>query len=327
LSQDADLFAILAGHVADAETGWSLGTFGAIAEFTRDPGEPVELVSTASRLSAVTARGGLSLAPNPHLRLLASEVPTRTSWSQKVALCLPLGHSGMAGRAVFTELGADAQALRAGDRGGVLFDLGLGLPHIDACIRVDSNYAAGLRAHAGRSLFEPGNPAMGDIFASAPHRVFLARVGRVEVFQPIPPPGGRSPEGPHTHLLPNLLRLGRTHPATEPIPEGWVPVAHFYPPHPVGVSFDEIRHSAFQQLFAAFGNPDAVAAKRALGEAVGKMPAHEFTPPLGRHARAAVRVGLRQLASRRQHDIAAWTALFDAADRQDDGENAERPAH
>jgi len=328
LSPNADLFAILAGHVADTETGWSLGTFGAIAEFTRDPGEPVTLVSAASRLSAVTARGGVRLTPDPHLRFVASETPTRTSWSQKVALCLPLDQSAMAGRAVFTELGTDAQALRTEDRSGVLFDLGLGLPHIDACIRVDPAFAAKLRTHAGRSVFEPGNPAMGDIFAAAPHRVFTARIGRVEVFQPIPPADGRSPDGPHTHVLPNLLRLGRTHPATEPIPEGWVPVAHFYPPHPVGISFDETRHSAFQQLFAAFGNPEAAAAKQAVSEAVGRISAQEFAPPAGRHARAAVRVALRQFAARQQHDVAAWSALFDSADRQIDAETGDpHPAH
>ena len=74
--------------------------------------------------------------------------------------------------------------------------------------------------------------AMGIILATNPHRVFLSRLGRVEVFQPIPPPDGKSPDGPHTHVLPGLLRHRRTHPATEPIPDGLVPCAHVYPPHP-----------------------------------------------------------------------------------------------
>jgi hypothetical protein len=59
-------------------------------------------------------------------------------------------------------------------------------------------------------VFEPGNPAMGMILAANPHRVFISRLGRIEVYQPIPPPSGKSPEGPHTHVLPRLLKSGRT---------------------------------------------------------------------------------------------------------------------
>ena len=39
---DASLFDLLAGQMTDAEAQWSLGTFGAIAEFSRDHGEPFE---------------------------------------------------------------------------------------------------------------------------------------------------------------------------------------------------------------------------------------------------------------------------------------------
>ncbi len=103
----------------------------------------------------------------------------------------------------------------------ILFDLGLGALQADFCVRInDHGLAARLREHAGRAVFEPGNPAMAMILAANPHRVFVSRLGRIEVYQPIPPPSGKSPEGPHTHVLPRLLNSGRTHPATEPVPEG-----------------------------------------------------------------------------------------------------------
>ena len=35
----------LAAQMADHEANWSLGTFGAIAEFMRDPHEPTALLS------------------------------------------------------------------------------------------------------------------------------------------------------------------------------------------------------------------------------------------------------------------------------------------
>ena len=116
--------------------------------------------------------------------------------------------------------GADDEALRERDRDAVLFDLGLGALQVDCCVRVaDPEVAAQLRAHCGQPVFAA--PAMGIILAANPHRVFLSRLGRIEVFQPIPPPDGKSPDGPHTHVLPGLLRHRRTHAATEPIPDGW----------------------------------------------------------------------------------------------------------
>src|SRR6185437_10538250 len=199
----------------------------------RDADEPAAMDRSATTLAAVTDRGGIRLAVTPGLRLVASEGVTKESWSQRVALCLPPAQSAMHRRTVLTELGADGDALRERDRGSILFDLGLGAPQIDACIRVaDDAVVRELRALCGRAVFDHDNPAMRIVLAAQPHRVFVGRIGRCEVFQPIPPPDGKSPEGPHTHVLPKLLRNGLTHPATEPIPEGWVPFAHFYPDHP-----------------------------------------------------------------------------------------------
>jgi hypothetical protein len=46
----------LADRLADAETAWSLGTFGAIAEFTRDADETATLARADGMISVVTAR-------------------------------------------------------------------------------------------------------------------------------------------------------------------------------------------------------------------------------------------------------------------------------
>jgi hypothetical protein len=78
-----------------------------------------------------------------------------------------------------------------------LFDLELGTLQIDACIRVgDPEVIDALRDWTGRSLFSPGNDAMRIILKANPHRLFVSRIGRAEVFQPIPLPGSRSPDGP-----------------------------------------------------------------------------------------------------------------------------------
>ena len=130
--------------------------------------------------------------------------------------------------AVLTEIGPDRGALRPQDAGALLFDLGLGVHQVDCCVRTaEPELIAGLRAAAGRSLFEPDNPAMGLILRHGPNRVFATRAGRAEIYQPIPAPGGKAPDGPHSHVLPKLLAHGRTHAATEPIPRGLCPASTF----------------------------------------------------------------------------------------------------
>jgi hypothetical protein len=323
VTDPATLFEFLTAQIADAETNWSLGTFGAIAEFTRDPGEPVAFTRSATSLSAVTPRGGLRLERVADMRLVASETATGKSWNHRIALCLPEARCAMSRRAVLTELGPDAEALREQDRGAILFDLGLDALQADFCIRVpDTDVAAQLRTHAGRAVFEPGNPAMSLILASSPHRVFVSRLGRIEVLQSIPSPDGTSPESPHTHVLPKLLRLQRTHAATEPIPDGFVPCAHLYPAHPAKDAFghrrpfDPARHDAFQKMLRMFGNPELVVVKEKVAAAIaaGQGPSAVVLAD-NRFSRINVRVALRQL--RMSHEaspsLTAWVAAHEQA--------------
>jgi hypothetical protein len=225
----------------------------------------------------------------------------------------------MSGRTVLTEAGPDHDALREQDRHAVLFDLGLGALQVDCCVRIaDPEITAQLRAHCGHPVF--GTSAMGIILATNPHRVFLSQLGRVEVFQPIPPPDGKSPDGPHTHVLPGLLRHRRTHPATEPIPDGLVPCAHVYPPHPAkdGMGrnrpFDRAHHEAFQAILRNYGDPKMLALKQQVLDAIaaGEDPS-EITVREHRFARTNIRVTLRQLKA--QHESApsleAWLAAHE----------------
>jgi hypothetical protein len=316
---------LLQREMSDPETQWSLGTFGAIAEFSRDRDEPVRLTQADGEVAVVTSRGGIALRPVAGSRPFASESLTRTGWNQRVALCLPADKSMMNRRVGLTELGADAEALRAEDREAILFDLGLGAWQADFCVRINNpDLAARLRELTGRAVFEPGNPAMAMILADNPHRVFIGRLGRIEVYQPIPPPSGKSPEGPHTHVLPKLLNSGRTHPATEPVPEGWVPCAHLYPAHPARDGFgkprpfDAARHLAFQQTMAAYGDPTSLAIKRRVTEAVlaGEPPS---PVAVSRHERINIRVAVRQMKAQGQASAALrpWLTCFDSVSPDD----------
>jgi hypothetical protein len=289
----------LAAQIADPDTQWSVGTFGALAEFMREPNEPARIV----RLEAVTARGAIRLTPTAEMHPFAFETATKEAWTGRIALCLPREHAAMSGRTVLTELGPDTQALCERDRSAILFDLGIGGGQVDCLIRVaDPTLVERLRDTVGRPVFTPDSDALHAIVAASPHRVFVSRLGRIEVYQPIPPPDGQSPEGPHTHVLSDLLRHRRTHPATEPIPDGFVPCAYLYPAHPtldaVGrpQPFDADRHARFQEMLRRYGDPETLAIKEQVISAV-RQGADPATIPLakGRFTRATVKVALRQI--------------------------------
>jgi hypothetical protein len=316
-----DLLDFLAEQAADCEVAWSLGTFGAIAEFTRDADEPVVLDRADGSISAVTARGALRITLHPEFRPIASESPTTESWSHRVALCLPETSCAMSGRTEFTEVGLDGGALREEDCAGALFDLGLGTLHADFYVRSsDADVVAALRGCTGKSVFSPSSGAMKVILAANPHRVFVSRLGRIEVYQPIPSADAKSPSGPHTHVLPKLLAHGRTHSANEPLPPGWIPCAHFYPPHPARDAFGQRqafraeRHVAFQVLLARYGDPQRLALKQRVIDSV-MSGAEPSAMPIDndRFARATVCVALRQLWALDQSPsaLAAWLSAHD----------------
>lgn len=323
MADSGSIYEIVSRGIADPATSWSLGTFGAIAEFMRDPDEEVALSDDGRVVGAVTARGGIRLEPSPGLHAFAYEtgVGQGNRWSHAVALCLPEGDCTMNRREAVTELGPDRAALRPEDRDAILFDMGLGCLQVDACVRTsDPDCIDLLRSGLGRSVFDPGNALIHDMVRMQPHRVFVSRFGRIEVYQPIPPADGLSPEGPHTHVLPKLLKLGRTHAATDPLPAGWVPCAHLFPPHPMKDAlgrpkpFAIEQHDAFQEILLRHGDPRLVALKRRVMEAVrnGEDPSG-LEIPEDRFSRSCVRAGLRQMAalSPASPRLSAWIDRYD----------------
>ena len=333
MGRQAETAALIAEHLENPHTQWSLGTFGGIAEFTRDADEDATV--DPSGLSVVTARGGIRLSPSAQLRPFASESVGRLGWNHRVSLCLPEAACAMHRRTVLTEIGPDEAPLREQDRGGILFDLGLDVLQTDLCVRIaDPAVASELRKCTGRPPFDVASRAMAIILAANPHRVFIGRVGRVEVYQPIPAPGGKSPNGPHTHVLPKLLQHKRTHAATEPVPQGFVPCAHLYPQHPIKdalgreKAFDAACYRSFQDLLRRFGARDVEAVKarvRAL-IAQGQGPDGD---PVDRDTRTAIRIALRQLKAA-NHGSAAlqeWLAVYERADEDGVDDDAQALGH
>jgi hypothetical protein len=201
-------------HLAEAANGWSVGTWGAIGEFQYDPDEPglaLDLVT----LSVTSLRGALHIGDLSDAQPFA--LADDTGRTREIAFCSP-------------QPGSRRTTIHEVDE--TTFDLGIGAPHVDMMVRLrcdDAATRAALREGAGRPLLAPGNPAGPAIARSSPTRVFVSALARLEVHQPIPPPGGRSPEGPHSHLLPKYLQEGRAHAPGSPLPAGLYCGLSLYP--------------------------------------------------------------------------------------------------
>jgi hypothetical protein len=213
--------ALLRCHLGDSTAAWSVGTWGGVGEFRFDRDEPCEIDLDA--LTVVTARGALRATPVD--AAVAFEIRDAAADKlEEIAFCLPADRCGPARPTTLTELGADADSLRAADRRDILFDLGLGAAHIDVLVRLpvaDMGVLSNLRAACGHTLFDGRHGGAEALRRANPPRIFRSRLARLEVYEPIPPPGGKSPDGPHSHILPALLRQRRAHAPDSPIPDGW----------------------------------------------------------------------------------------------------------
>jgi hypothetical protein len=196
---------------------------GAVAEFMRTT---VEATIGDDTTTVITARGGLRIDATSDTRVVRFSLANGLACT---ALCLTESRARLSGSATLREIGCDDGALRDADRAALMFDLGIASPYFDFCIRTaDPAAARVLRTMAGRPLFGDSRGLLAEIAAMQPHRIAVSQLGRIEVYQPIADAGGATPDGPHTHLLPELLAARLSFDPDEPIPAGWIPCAHMY---------------------------------------------------------------------------------------------------
>ncbi len=213
----------LAAMSAEPGAAWTVGVYGAIAELMALPGRALSAEADAGGLTVRTRGGRLRLAAHPGLRAFAliggSGRMTRIVLALHRSRLPPPLHA-------ITELGADQEAVAAADRDAPLFDLGLGLAPVCFCVRTaDRATLRALRAAAGRPLM-PASPLLPLLGEASPDRVLASPLGRLEVTGPIL---RHDHQGPHTHLLPDLLAQRRELEPGFALPEGYAPCASFYP--------------------------------------------------------------------------------------------------
>lgn len=257
---------VLIDHLADADTSWSVGCFGAIAEFHWVEDETSGPVMPLGR---ATARGSIRIDPTALGQDplgLAWEAPggRGTGWTQRFVVHVPADEARMGSRNSLTRLGEDED--------GTLFDIGIGAAHVDVCVASeDEELIALLDRCSGASIWDETNPAMAAIKEASPTRVFRSRAAELRVHQRI---GSRTglptPSGPHTHVIRKLLQKVRAHDARIPVPDGRGVILSMYPPHPLRTpmgqrtTFQRAQWDRFQELLEGFGPPEYSAAKKEL---------------------------------------------------------------
>jgi predicted Fe-S protein YdhL (DUF1289 family) len=185
---------------------WVMGVTGGIAEYCSLPGEALSLERTGDGFSCHTAKGGVRIA----LPELARVFHIGHEGVNRFCLAMPPHAPAFPEHAVIRELGPDEAAIREGDRAGVAFDLGLGHWSVRFLVRsVHEEVIEAMRRQDGVPLLDALLFIMGPLLRNPVHRIAETALGRVEVYAPIADPNGASPTGPHTHILPDLLKEKR----------------------------------------------------------------------------------------------------------------------
>lgn len=216
----------VADTIAQGRGTWVAGVPGAVAEFPCHDRD-VEVGMADETVTAVMPKARFRLRIHEKLRAFAFD------GDGPVVLGLPKRRAVLPLAERFTALGKDEDAIAPENRAEELFDFGIGRPAHRFCIRTgDASFAEKLKAQDGRSWADVMAELGAEIVEKSPPRVVESALARIEVSSKIPPPGGQSPAGPHTHFLPRFLASGEDAPEALKIPEYASPIAIFYPGDP-----------------------------------------------------------------------------------------------
>lgn len=220
----SDIFEWVGRTIVDRMGTWVTGMPGALAEFPCTAGREASVHMAPDELIGRADDSQFRLRASDRLRAFAFEKggPIVIGFSRARIDDTPA--------ATFTPLGADVNAIDPRNASDALYDFGLARRFSRFCIRTgNADFATTLNGLAGLPWNEVFQQAGARILAESPARIVESQLCRIEVYSPIPPPGGSSPDGAHTHFLPQFIALGEEIPAGLALPDYAAPVAIFYP--------------------------------------------------------------------------------------------------
>ena len=208
---------------------WVMGVVGGVAEFAAKPGQPIDVSIVGDCLVAKTDAGAMRMVINDDVRALTFDPPDRER-EARIVLAVKRERGRLPVASGVADLGPDTDAL-VQERNANLYDLGLGRKEGRFCVRLGEGAAREALNGSKGLMFPHALPMIaGTLVAESPTRVVESALGRIEVQGKIPPPDAKSPDGPHTHLLPDHLETGRALPVGMDLPRAYLPGAIFYPP-------------------------------------------------------------------------------------------------
>jgi len=321
MPKDKKILETVHRHLEMPSTVWSLGTFGAVAEFSRHRDERCQIDLSPTGGAVTTERGGIGIDLKPFVTVAPYQMlrRDRLSWMWGVNFCATKENSALSKRKTITETGPDDKALSPEGRSGVLFDLGLGLGHIECCVRSnDTRFIDYMRSISGQVFSDHDSEIVEKTTRYNPARIFISRFGRIEATSPVPFNDEKTPPGPGVHIFPELLGRGRDHSANISVPCGQSVLLTMYPENPVadfsGVAkpFDRAAYDEFQSLIGEFTSPDD---KKLIDTVIRAV--RNAAPPrisgLTRSQRTLMRVVLRQLywLDGANDSLARWQDAFE----------------
>jgi hypothetical protein len=225
LALDPDGIAELAHRLLEQAAGaWSMGVQGALAEFAVIDTDPSAVTVRRSGRTVEThaATGGLRITVTDETQAFTGNGTVYLAVPRRTLAPPPAG---------VTVSEADPDALRPEDAHDLFVDLAVGHEAAAFCVRTgDPDLGKRLRAIEGATWADALAAVGPALVVASPHRIVRTGLGRIEVYAGIPTDDAASPEGPHTHLLPALLRTGRELPAGVTLPPDLAPAAAFHPP-------------------------------------------------------------------------------------------------
>jgi hypothetical protein len=314
-------FDILEQYLNDRSTSWSIGTFGAMAEFFHASTEPLRISKINTALTAKTSLGSIQFTYTKSMQLIPYEGLSKLegAWTQGVLVCIPITEAQMANRSVISEI-------KTKNKRSFIFDLGLCIRHLDICIKTDSKELIALfRANLGKSIFNPDLNLIEAIKNASPIRIFKSKSACIKVYSHIPTTDGSHPLGPHTHFSTKLLKHNQTQAATIPVPADYVPVLAFYPPNPIRDEIGSIRpfdikgFEHFQDLLSTFQPKPLARVKHMFRQAMNKgVGPDECTLPSTKAERTTLRVAIRQHYHSHGPSVllSKWKANYEPTGRQ-----------
>lgn len=231
---------------------WVIGVVGAVAEFTAAQDADVDVHVDGDDITAFTQNGAMRVKINDDVRALTFDLP---DWERasRIVLAVKRERGRLPVASGVEDLGLDTDALLQ-EQNTKLYDLGLGRNEGRFCVRLgDCAALEALDASIGHAFPMALPMVAGPLVKESPTRIVESALGRIEVQGQFPPLDAKSPDGPHTHLLPDHVETGRALPIGMDLPRAYLPGAIFYPPShlttdtPFGHNLDETHLSSVEE--------------------------------------------------------------------------------